>query len=248
MTFVVVGHRGALGIEPENTLRSFRRAQELGVDEIELDLHLSQDGYLVISHDADVDRATDGTGAIAEKTLEELRKLDAGLGERIPTFDEALDVIEIPIQAEVKALDAAYRTVDTLVARDLLDRVIVTSFHADAIRAAKAYNPDVRTGFIMSAAPPDCVEQATALGAHLLCVGISRLTTDIVDAAHSAGLLVVGWTVNVPEQVLRAYRLGVDRITTDYPRVLTDTAQAIPEIRTAVNDLERALHTPTDQT
>lgn len=84
MNFLTIGHRGVMGVEPENTLRSFVAAQEAGLDVIELDLHQSKDGALVVMHDARVDRTTDGTGAIADKTLDELRALDAGRGERIP--------------------------------------------------------------------------------------------------------------------------------------------------------------------
>src|SRR5205814_10332581 len=82
LSFLTIGHRGVMGVEPENTLRSFVRAEREGLDVIELDLHLSKDGALVVMHDADVDRTTDGTGPIAERTLAELRDLDAGRGER----------------------------------------------------------------------------------------------------------------------------------------------------------------------
>lgn len=85
-----------MGVEPENTLRSFIRAEQSGMDAIELDLHLSKDGALVVMHDADVDRTTDGNGPIADKTLAELRELDAGGGERVPVFDEVLDAVRAP--------------------------------------------------------------------------------------------------------------------------------------------------------
>lgn len=82
-----------MGVEPENTLRSFVRAEASGMDAIELDLHLSKDGALVVMHDVDVDRTTDGSGPIAARTLAELRELDAGQGERIPVFEEVLDAV-----------------------------------------------------------------------------------------------------------------------------------------------------------
>lgn len=96
LTFLTIGHRGVMGVEPENTLRSFIRAEQSGMDAIELDLHLSKDGALVVMHDADVDRTTDGNGPIADKTLAELRELDAGGGERVPVFDEVLDAVRAP--------------------------------------------------------------------------------------------------------------------------------------------------------
>lgn len=85
-----------MGVEPENTLRSFVHAERAGMDAIELDLHLSKDGALAVMHDADVDRTTDGKGPINEKTLSELRELDAGQGERVPVFEEVLDAVRSP--------------------------------------------------------------------------------------------------------------------------------------------------------
>lgn len=85
-----------MGVEPENTLRSFVHAEQAGMDVIELDLHLSKDGALAVMHDAEVDRTTDGTGPIAEKTLAELRELDAGQGERVPVFEQVLDAVRSP--------------------------------------------------------------------------------------------------------------------------------------------------------
>ncbi|MGW3405784.1 glycerophosphodiester phosphodiesterase, partial [Streptomyces zhihengii] len=108
MTFLTIGHRGVMGVEPENTLRSFVRAEQCGMDAIELDLHLTKDGALAVMHDADVDRTTDGSGAVADKTLAELRQLDAGGGERVPVFDEVLDAVSAPLQAEIKDVAAAH--------------------------------------------------------------------------------------------------------------------------------------------
>lgn len=122
-----------MGVEPENTLRSFVAAEQAGLDVVELDLHLSKDGALVVMHDADVDRTTDGTGAIADKTLEELRALDAGRGERIPVFEEVLDAVSVPLQAEIKDAAAARLLADVMLRRDLVDRVEVISFHDEAI-------------------------------------------------------------------------------------------------------------------
>lgn len=85
-----------MGVEPENTLRSFVAAELAGLDVIELDLHLSKDGALVVMHDADVDRTTDGSGPIADRTLAQLRTLDAGRGERVPVFEEVLDAVRAP--------------------------------------------------------------------------------------------------------------------------------------------------------
>ncbi|GAA2913088.1 hypothetical protein GCM10011428_29870 [Streptomyces violaceus] len=119
MNFLTIGHRGVMGVEPENTLRSFVAAQEAGLDAIELDLHLSKDGALVVMHDTDVDRTTDGSGPIAEKTLAELRALDAGRGERVPVFEEVLEAVQTPIQAEIKDAQAARALAEVMNRRGL---------------------------------------------------------------------------------------------------------------------------------
>ncbi|HEY3510821.1 MAG TPA: glycerophosphodiester phosphodiesterase family protein, partial [Kribbella sp.] len=126
---IITGHRGALGTEPENTLRSFRRAVADGCDEIELDLRVSADGELVIMHDATVDRTTSGSGEVSSLTLAELRALDAGDGERIPTWAETVAAVDVRIQAEVKAEAAVPLLAQSLKSDPALAaRTIVTSF------------------------------------------------------------------------------------------------------------------------
>ncbi len=133
LTFLTIGHRGVMGVEPENTLRSFVRADREGLDVIELDLHLSKDGALVVMHDAEVDRTTDGSGRVSDLTLAELRELDAGQGERVPVFEEVVDAVKAPIQAEIKDAAAARALADVLTERGLTDRVEVISFHDEAV-------------------------------------------------------------------------------------------------------------------
>lgn len=141
MSFLTIGHRGMMGVEPENTLRSFVRAEHEGLDVIELDLHLSKDGALVVMHDADVDRTTDGTGPIAERTLAELRELDAGKGERIPVFEQVVEAVKAPLQAEIKDVAAAQALAEVMRARDLVGRVEVISFHDEALAAIRTLLP-----------------------------------------------------------------------------------------------------------
>lgn len=231
MPFTLVGHRGAMGLEPENTLRSFRRAESDGADEIELDLWLSKDGHLVVMHDRDVERTTDGQGEVAALTLAEIKTLDAGLGETVPTFDEVLDVVNLPMQAEIKSTDAARAVVDTIRERGIVDKVAVTSFMADVVQAAKEYLPAVDTGLIFSGIPDDSIQQATGVGAAMLCVGVDKLDAEFVSAAHGAGLQVIGWPANTTDQLLRALRAGADGVTSDFPGLLQDSADAEPAVR-----------------
>ncbi|EKX61006.1 glycerophosphodiester phosphodiesterase [Streptomyces ipomoeae] len=219
MNFLTIGHRGVMGVEPENTLRSFVAADRAGLDVIELDLHLSKDGELVVMHDADVDRTTDGTGPIAHKTLAELRALDAGRGERIPTFEEVLDAVRAPLQAEIKDTTAAHALAEVMHRRDLMGRVEVLSFHDEAIAEIARLVPGVRTALVASRYGTDVVDRAVAVGAPTLVLNIRRLTLEIVERARKANLRTIGWVVNTQDQLRLVRALQLDGATTDYPDI-----------------------------
>lgn len=220
MSFVTIGHRGLMGVEPENTLRSFVRAERAGVDAIELDLHLSKDGALVVMHDAEVDRTTDGTGRIADKTLAELRELDAGQGERVPLFEEVLDAVGSPVQAEIKDVAAARALAEVITRRGLVGRVEVSSFHDEAVAEIAELLPGLPTVLIASRWGPDVVERARAAGAATLALNIRRLTLETVEQARAAGLRIIAWVVNTPEQLALVRAFGLDGATTDRPEIL----------------------------
>ncbi|WP_437032096.1 glycerophosphodiester phosphodiesterase [Streptomyces sp. enrichment culture] len=219
MNFLTIGHRGVMGVEPENTLRSFVAAQEAGLDVIELDLHLSKDGVLVVMHDPDVDRTTDGTGAIADQTLAELRALDAGGGERIPTFDEVLDAVRAPLQAEIKDVQAARALAEVMNGRNLADRIEVSSFHDEAVAEIARLVPGVRTALVASRYGTDVVDRAVEAGASTVCLNIRRLTLEIVEHARKADLRIIGWVVNTQDHLRLVRALGLDGATTDYPEI-----------------------------
>lgn len=208
-----------MGVEPENTLRSFVHAERAGMDAIELDLHLSKDGALAVMHDADVDRTTDGTGLIAEKTLAELRELDAGQGERVPVFEEVLDAVRSPVQAEIKDVAAARALADVMRRRDLVDRVEVLSFHDEAVAEIAQLVPGVRTALVASRWKSDVVDRAKTVGAATLVLNIRRLTLEVVEQAHAEGLKVIGWVVNTQDHLRLARGLGLDGATTDFPEI-----------------------------
>ncbi len=208
-----------MGVEPENTLRSFVAAQLAGLDVIELDLHLSKDGALVVMHDTDVDRTTDGTGLIADKTLAELRALDAGRGERVPVFEEVLDAVRSPLQAEIKDVAAARALAEVMTARDLVSRVEVSSFHDDAVAEIARLVPGVRTALIASRYGTDIVDRAVAVGAATVCLNIRRLTLEVVEHARKADLRIIGWVVNTQDHLRLVRALQLDGATTDYPEI-----------------------------
>ncbi|MER6785201.1 glycerophosphodiester phosphodiesterase family protein [Streptomyces sp. NPDC000658] len=219
MNFLTIGHRGVMGVEPENTLRSFVAAEQAGLDVIELDLHLSKDGALVVMHDPDVDRTTDGAGAVADQTLAELRTLDAGRGERVPVFEEVLDAVRTPLQAEIKDVQAARALAEVIRNRDLTERVEVSSFHDEAVAEIARLVPGARTALIGSRYGLDIVDRAVTAGAATLCLNLRRLTLEIVEEARRRGLRIIGWVVNTQDQlrIVRAFEL--DGATTDYPEI-----------------------------
>ncbi|MFJ4693245.1 glycerophosphodiester phosphodiesterase [Streptomyces sp. NPDC088766] len=231
MNVPTIGHRGVMGVEPENTLRSFVAAERAGLDAVELDLHLSKDGALVVMHDADVDRTTDGSGPVADHTLAELRALDAGLGERVPVFEEVLAAVSVPLQAEIKDVQAARALAEVMRERDLVERVEVSSFHDEAVAEIARLVPGVRTALIDSLHPvradpsgqalhgPGIAERAVAAGAATVCLKLRRLTLEIVEEVRGHDLRIIGWVVNTPDQLRLARAFGLDGVTTDRPEI-----------------------------
>nr|WP_180217962.1 glycerophosphodiester phosphodiesterase family protein [Streptomyces albus] len=208
-----------MGVEPENTLRSFIRAEREGLDVIELDLHLSKDGALVVMHDADVARTTDGSGPIGEFTLAELRELDAGEGERVPVFEEVVDAVGSPLQAEIKDRAAARVLAETIERRGLHDRVTVISFHAEALRETRERLPDIPIVLVAGRSSPTAPERAGELGAEMISLDLRHVDADTVGRAHAAGIKVISWTVNTEEELARARELGLDGVVTDMPGI-----------------------------
>lgn len=214
-----IGHRGAAGLEPENTLRSFRRAAEEGADALELDLRVTHDGHLVVLHDPTVDRTTSGTGSVHELTLAEVQQLDAGLGERVPTFEEVLETTTLAIHAELKVVEAAEPLASGILEK-AAERITLISFDPEALRRVKRALPDQPVGLILSGAPPDDAERARSLDADLVSLEAEYLSAEAVERCRRAALKVTAWTVNEPEQMQRVVELGVDGIATDRPDLL----------------------------
>ncbi|WP_433163163.1 glycerophosphodiester phosphodiesterase [Kribbella sp. CA-247076] len=220
---IITGHRGALGTEPENTLRSFRRAVADGCDEIELDLRVTADDVLVVMHDATVDRTTSGTGAVASLSYDELRSLDAGLGEFVPTWAETVVAIDVRIQAEVKAARAVPLLVESLQADpSLAARTMVTSSDASVLLAVRRAMPSATTGLIFGRTPAiaDVLSLTRAAEAGTALCGIAGLDPDGVKELQAAGLDVTAWPVPDAPTLHHATTLNVDGITTDNPHLL----------------------------
>ena len=216
--FFIVAHRGASGYEPENTLRSVRRALEMGVDAVEIDVRLSRDGVPVVIHDETVDRTTNGRGRVGDMTLEELRRLDAGAGERIPLLEEVVDVAggRVPLFVEIKEPGAAEPSLKVVEEKGVLDGVVFISFHPEALSVLRGLEPAAHLGLIY-AKPGNGIVGARNLGCEFVLPFYRLATEKAVALAHRLKLSVVAWTVDELETAAELKRRGVDGIASNYP-------------------------------
>ena len=215
-------------------MAAFQSAVEMGARFIETDLQITRDAVVVAMHDSTLDRTTNGHGQIHAQTLEEIRALDAGAwfdsrgpksfaGERVPTLGEILRFAQehdVIFYLEIKS-GSTWGVEHVVVAtvRDLsaIARVVVISFDASILDSVYRLDETIMTGFLCDHPLDDMVERAVQLGARQLAPRGDLITPALVKRAHNAGLQVVAWTVNEPEQMLRLKSLGVDGIMTDYP-------------------------------
>jgi glycerophosphoryl diester phosphodiesterase len=215
-----IGHRGARALEPENTLRSFGKALELGVDAIEFDVRKTKDEQLVVIHDADVKRTTNGKGLVADLTLEEIKSLRTEKGEKIPTLEEALDFIDSKARTliELKEQGTEEKVLQALRSRKLEKNAVIISFLEGALEKTRQLDKDIETGLIY-AKHPHPEKTALELKANYL-VALYRFThTANVEKAHKAGLKIIVWTVNIKEEAEEYMKKGVDGIATDNPAI-----------------------------
>ena len=220
----IIGHRGAAGHEPENTLISFRKALELDVDMIELDVHVLKTGELVIMHDNKVDRTTDGTGYVMDYAFSELRELDAGHGERIPLLTEVLDLVDkkVPVNIELKGRATA-KSVASLIQtyKDEKgwtdDLFIVSSFNHVELAEFMKLMPLIKTGALSEGILIGYSEYAEKLGSYSTNMSAEFVTPELVDDAHRRHLEVFVYTINDESEVTRMNELGVDGIFTNFP-------------------------------
>lgn len=220
----VVGHRGAAGIAPENTLLGFRTAIELGVDFVECDVHLSRDGHLVVIHDDTLDRTTDGRGPVGDKTLAELQALDAGRGERIPQLRDVLETVRgrVRLLLELKGKGVEQAALQAVRDAGMLEAVTFTSFDLGRIAGLKALEPRADIGAIFSNPGPDAAQQAKRVGASGAGVQFRRLTPDLVEQFHAQGLNVRGWNPDTVADMRSTIATGVDGVSSNRPDLLLE--------------------------
>lgn len=226
-----IAHRGASGYEPENTRAAFDLAVAMGATAIETDLRMTFDGALVLFHDATLERVTNGHGPVDDHTLAELRHLTVGDTSprsdpryQIMTLTELLDeyAAQLPLVLEIKDARVTETIVRVILDRELVDRVVVTSFLWYPLLEARALSPRVQLGFLTPSFDDDIVYRAARRGFQQICPHVSRLTAGQVGLAHEQGLLVRAWGIDDRRQLDLLYETGADGATVNWPDWLPD--------------------------
>jgi glycerophosphoryl diester phosphodiesterase len=219
-----IGHRGATGYAPENTRASFAKALELGVDGIELDVHVCESGEVVVIHDERVDRTTNGQGKVRDMSLQELKGLDAGKGERILTLEDVLNLVNrrAIIDIELKA-EGISRSVADIVLKYIREhgwkneRFMISSFDHHELKRCHEILPDIPFGPIIAAKPLDYARMAQDMNADAIMPFFEFLDKNFVEDAHQRGLKVITWTVNRLDDIKEVLHMGVDGIISNFP-------------------------------
>lgn len=221
---LVGGHRGNPADEPENTLRSFKSALDLGVDLVECDVHLSADGDLIVIHDHTVERTTDGQGMVGSLTTAELRAFDAGKGERLPLLEEVVDLVRgrAGLVVELKQAPLPYpgleeAVVERLRALDMLDGCAVISFWHPSAKRVKELEPRLQTGILEVGRPVDPGALLRQSGADVYSPHWSGADPELVSMVHDAGGYVGVWTVDDEVALQWAAVVKPDSIFTNRP-------------------------------
>lgn len=219
-----IGHRGAKGYVAENTLESFQKALDLGVDAIEFDVHACASGELVVFHDFTVDRMTNGSGEIHKMTLSELKKLKVAAAFKIPTLRETLDLIDRKcwINIELKGHDTAGPTCQLLDEYTnekgwSYDDFIVSSFQKDELKRVKAINSKIRLATLSQVSVEQALAWAEELSAYAIHPHFSLLTQDNIADAKAKGYRINVWTVNHKEDIQHLEGYTIDGIISDFP-------------------------------
>lgn len=230
-SLIRIAHRGASGIAPENTLAAFNKAIEIGVDAVELDLHGTADGEIVVIHDASLDRTTDICGLINQTTLADIKQADAGSwfhpqfkGETIPTLEEAMVSIAGKTIAilEIKATTITESVVQKVVEMNLLERVVIISFNISDLHTVRAIEPSIPTGWLISSNngetdPIQLCQKLCSLGSSLLNVHHLLITEEFAYEVRKRGISLWTWTVDDIDRMRYMRDIGVQGITSNHP-------------------------------
>ena len=226
-----IAHRGASAHAPENTLLAFQKAVELGADWIELDVFCVEN-ELVVIHDERLERTTTGIGYVLDKSLAEIRELDAGNGQQIPLLTEVFDLIErnnsgnmVGLNIELKGThtaEPAVRLIQQRLANEkwTYDRLIISSFNHHELKTVKARDPLVKIAPLIACLPLNYAQVGTQLSAYSIHSQYEFTNKDFVDDAHQRGIQVYVYTVNHQTDLEKMIDICVDGIITDDPSLV----------------------------
>lgn len=232
----VIGHRGACGSAPENTLASIARAADLGAQAVEIDATVSRDGHALVLHDTTVDRCSDGHGPVVLKTLDEIAKLDAGSwfapefkGERIPLLSDVLALVAqkgMALNLEIKptlgweepTVRAVVETLKVVWPKDA--RLLVSSMNTLALDGFNDLMPDVPLALITCAVPERWAQRLERHHCHALHCHHAFVTREVVESVHAGGYRLHTYTVNTVDEAKGLYDMGVDALFSDVPERL----------------------------
>lgn len=219
-----MGHRGAMGYEPENTLASFRKALELKVDGVEMDVYVCRTGEVVVIHDKTLERTTNGKGLVGESSLDYLKSLNAGKGEKISTLGEVLDLIDkrAVVNIELKGTDTAEPVAKII--RNYIkgekwrpDLFWITSFDLNELKRFREREPEIKIGALVARIPRDYIDFIKNVGTDTINVSMNFIKQKFIDYAHQKGIEVFAYTANHPDDIKRVKTFGVDGIFSNFP-------------------------------
>jgi len=231
---LIIAHRGASKLAPENTMPAFRKALELGADGIELDVHMSSDGFLVVTHDEMLDRTSNGKGLVRDRTLAELRSLDFGSwfsedfrGERIPMLEDVLALLsgwDGLLNIEIKNGPVFYPGIERAVADAVkkhkrTNRTIISSFNHYSLVEIRKYEPEIKTAPLYMAGIYRPWEYARSLGAAAIHPLFYNIVPEVMKGCKENNIRVHPFTVDQPEQIKQVAAAGADGIITNVPDI-----------------------------
>jgi glycerophosphoryl diester phosphodiesterase len=221
--FILIGHRGACYYKPENTLASFRYALKLKCPYLESDVRLTKDKQVILMHDKTLERTTNGKGLVNKFTLKELKKLDAGHKEKIPTLQELINLVKNKVNLVIelkKSKNIVKKTLQIIKKNKIEDQILIVSFHFNYLKQIKKLNKNIKTG-LLSRRPLLSLGRAKLCQANFIGVYYRFLTKNFIQRAHEHNFRVLAYervdeNINKKE-IKRLIKIGLDGIALNKP-------------------------------
>ncbi|MEE9362621.1 MAG: glycerophosphodiester phosphodiesterase family protein [Cellulophaga sp.] len=221
---IVVGHRGAMGHETENTIASIKKALDLGVGMIEIDVFLIKTGEVVVFHDETVDRLTNSSGKIEEYSYSDVEQLVLKGNHKIPLLQEVFETINHTVRLNIELKGAnTVDAVDAIIGKYSkekgwkLNDFLISSFKWEELKEMRRVNKNIPIAILTEANPIDAISIAKELDAEAINTSFKKLTLENVNTIKKAGFKIYTWTVNEPKDIENIKNMGVDGIITNYP-------------------------------